>query len=101
LKDLVDAGLWNERLKNQLIASGGSIQVLSHNPRFFLCPHVTKSVPISSLMKYNITATLFGKTFYLLNFLFAVPILNGEIQFVVLLKQPRSQALDPGNEVAP
>ncbi|CAB4008406.1 Ribonucleoside-diphosphate reductase large subunit [Paramuricea clavata] len=32
LKDLVEADLWNERLKNQLIASGGSIQNIDGIP---------------------------------------------------------------------
>ncbi|XP_028404847.1 ribonucleoside-diphosphate reductase large subunit-like [Dendronephthya gigantea] len=32
LKDLVDRGLWNDRLKNQLIASGGSVQDIDGIP---------------------------------------------------------------------
>ena len=32
LKDLVEAGLWNERLKNQLIASDGSIENITGIP---------------------------------------------------------------------
>ncbi|XP_046852717.1 ribonucleoside-diphosphate reductase large subunit-like [Xenia sp. Carnegie-2017] len=32
LKDLVEAGLWNEKIKNQLIANGGSIQNIKGIP---------------------------------------------------------------------